>query len=170
MRCARLPLILSMFAAVAACGKEAERTQEAEPTQQSASAADQTADPQAAYLEEYASRPDVVKTDSGLLYRVIEEGSGESPDLGEMVRVHYRGSFIDGTEFDSSYARGEPAEFPSDGLIKGWQEALTLMQEGAKWELVIPSDLAYGPQGRGPIPGGATLVFTVELLEVLGEG
>ncbi|MGF1605077.1 MAG: FKBP-type peptidyl-prolyl cis-trans isomerase [Rhodothalassiaceae bacterium] len=124
---------------------------------------------QDAYLEAYARREDVVVRDSGLMYRVVEQGSGDRPDPGEQVRVHYRGSLITGQEFDSSYARGAPAEFPSDQLIPGWVEALSLMQEGAVWELVIPPDLAYGESGRGPIPGGAALVFQVELLEVLGD-
>lgn len=120
----------------------------------------------AAFLAEYAQRDGVIKTDSGLLYRVLTAGSGAIPTAEDMVTVHYRGTLIDGVEFDSSYAREEPANFPIPAVIPGWVEALQLMPVGSKWELVIPAELAYGEQGGGPIPPNATLVFEVELLGI----
>jgi len=121
-----------------------------------------------AFLADFAKQEGVKKTDSGLLYLVIEPGKGESPKATDKVKVNYRGTLTNGTEFDSSYKRGEPAEFPVNGVIKGWTEALQLMKPGAKWKLVIPSDLAYGPRGAGQMIGpDETLVFEVELLEVV---
>ncbi len=106
-------------------------------------------------------------TPSGLRWRrVAGNGSGRHPGATDKVTVHYAGSFIDGTEFDSSIKRGEPATFPLNRVIKGWQEGVQLMGVGDKVEFAIPQDLAYGPNGRGPIPGGATLLFTVELLAI----
>ncbi|WP_250461727.1 FKBP-type peptidyl-prolyl cis-trans isomerase [Microbulbifer litoralis] len=117
-----------------------------------------------AFLEENAKKDGVVTTDSGLQYKVITEGSGDTPTAESVVEVDYRGTLIDGTEFDSSYANGEPVQFPVNGVIKGWTEALQLMKEGAKWELYIPSELAYGPGGAGgKIGPNATLIFEVEL-------
>ena len=102
-----------------------------------------------------------------LQYKVIKEGSGESPKATDTVSVHYRGTLIDGKEFDSSYKRNEPAKFPVNGVIKGWTEALQKMKPGAKWELYIPSELAYGERGAGhDIPANSTLIFEVELLSV----
>nr|WP_255938855.1 FKBP-type peptidyl-prolyl cis-trans isomerase [Kordiimonas sp. SCSIO 12610] len=122
---------------------------------------------QKAYLEENAKKEGVKVTESGLQYRVIEEGKGVQPSRTSNVTVHYRGRLIDGLEFDSSYARGEPATFPVNGVIAGWTEALQLMQEGAKWELTIPAELGYGTRGAGrDIPPNATLVFDVELISV----
>jgi len=120
------------------------------------------------YLEENKKKEGVKVTSSGLQYQVINEGKGLSPKDDSFVKVHYKGTLIDGTEFDSSYARGEPAEFPVNGVIKGWTEALKLMKPGAKYKLHIPSDLAYGPIGRPPqIPGNSVLVFDVELLDIV---
>lgn len=119
-----------------------------------------------AYLETNKAKEGVQVTDSGLQYRVLTEGDGVKPSETDTVSVHYSGKLIDGTEFDSSYGRGEPVNFPVNGVIAGWTEALQLMPQGSKWELVIPSDLAYGPGGNGPIPPNAVLVFEVELLEV----
>ncbi|WP_237067852.1 FKBP-type peptidyl-prolyl cis-trans isomerase [Microbulbifer guangxiensis] len=117
-----------------------------------------------AFLDENAKKDGVVVTDSGLQYKVVREGSGDSPTADSTVEVDYRGTLIDGTEFDSSYARGEPVQFPVGGVIKGWTEALQLMKEGAKWELYIPSELAYGPGGAGGLIGpNETLIFEVEL-------
>jgi FKBP-type peptidyl-prolyl cis-trans isomerase FklB len=120
-----------------------------------------------AFLKENAKKEGVKTTASGLQYKVIKEGTGKTPKATDTVKVNYVGKFIDGNEFDSSYKRGEPAEFAADQVIKGWTEALTMMKEGSKYELFIPSNLAYGEGGRGPIPPNATLVFEVELLNIV---
>jgi FKBP-type peptidyl-prolyl cis-trans isomerase FklB len=120
------------------------------------------------FLTANGKKDGVVTLPSGLQYKIIKAGTGAKPAAASKVQVHYRGSLIDGTEFDSSYKRGEPASFPVNGVISGWTEALQLMKEGAKWQLVIPSDLAYGENGAPPmIPPNATLVFDVELLKIL---
>ncbi|MGV3479704.1 MAG: FKBP-type peptidyl-prolyl cis-trans isomerase [Sphingobium sp.] len=109
-------------------------------------------------------------TASGIRYRRVKgDGSGPRPTVADVVTIHYAGRLIDGTEFDSSIARGEPATFPLRGLIRGWQEGVPLMSVGDTFEFAIPQNLAYGPIGRGPIPGGATLVFTIELLGIVGS-
>lgn len=121
----------------------------------------------AAFLAENAAREGVVVTESGLQYQVLTPGEGASPGPDDTVEVHYRGTLIDGTEFDSSYARGEPVTFGVGQVIAGWTEALQLMSPGAKWNLYIPSDLAYGPAGAGNLIGpNAALVFEVELLSI----
>ena len=117
----------------------------------------------AAYLAENARRDGVKTTASGLQYKVLAEGTGRTPSASDSVTVHYRGTLVDGTEFDSSIKRGEPATFPVNGVIAGWTEALQLMKEGAKWQLAIPPGLAYGD--RGPL-AGQTLLFDVELISV----
>ena len=104
---------------------------------------------------------------SGLQYKVVKEGTGNTPTADDKVKTHYRGTLINGTEFDSSYKRNKPAEFPVKGVIKGWTEALQLMKEGGKWELYIPANLAYGQRGRPSIPANSTLVFEIELIEIL---
>jgi FKBP-type peptidyl-prolyl cis-trans isomerase FklB len=104
---------------------------------------------------------------SGLQYKVIKEGTGQTPTADDKVRTHYSGKLINGTEFDSSYKRSKPAEFAVRGVIPGWTEALQLMKEGGKWELYIPSNLAYGERGRPSIPPNSTLIFEIELLEVV---
>jgi FKBP-type peptidyl-prolyl cis-trans isomerase len=119
------------------------------------------------FLAENKTKEGVKTTDSGLQYKVLKEGEGSSPKVGDTVTVHYRGTFVDGTEFDSSYQRGEPATFPLTGVIPGWTEALQLMKKGSKWELYIPADLAYGERGAGNrIPPNSTLIFEVELLSM----
>jgi FKBP-type peptidyl-prolyl cis-trans isomerase len=120
-----------------------------------------------AFLAENAKRDGVVTTDSGLQFEEIVAGTGKQPAAEDTVKVHYRGTLIDGTEFDSSYSRNEPVSFPLNGVIPGWTEALQMMKEGGKAKLAIPSDLAYGPGGMGNAIGpSSTLVFDVELLEV----
>ena len=120
-----------------------------------------------AFQVEYSQRQGVVATGSGLHYRVIETGEGRSPGPADTVVVHYVGRLIDGTEFDSSRARGSPATFSLGGIIPGWQEALQLMREGDTWEVVIPSELAYGARGAGTSIGpNETLVFEIELISV----
>ena len=120
----------------------------------------------AEFLAANKEKPGVVVRPSGLQYRVIAQGHGKQPQAASMVTVHYRGTLINGKEFDSSLG-GAPARFPANRLIKGWVEALQLMHEGDKWELVIPSDLAYGTRGAPPdIGANQTLVFEIELLKV----
>ena len=109
----------------------------------------------------------IVTTESGLQYRVINEGSGPKPTETDNVTVHYKGTLIDGEEFDSSYKRNQPATFPVNGVIKGWTEALQLMSKGSKWELFIPSEIAYGPNGAGGAIGpNEVLIFEVELIDI----
>jgi len=124
-------------------------------------------DMQAAFLAEYAQGEGTMVTNSGLMYRVEREGEGASPDANDVVEVHYEGKLIDGTVFDSSYARGETIEFPLNRVIPGWTEGLQLMQEGAKYQFAIPAELAYGSRRMGDdIPANSTLVFDVELFNV----
>jgi len=122
-----------------------------------------------AYLTANAARSGVITTASGLQYEVVKQGSGAKPSPDDSVRVHYEGTLIDGTVFDSSYARNQPSEFTVNYVIPGWIEGLQLMNEGSTYRFVIPSDLAYGPNGSGPIPPNATLIFTVELISVMKE-
>jgi FKBP-type peptidyl-prolyl cis-trans isomerase len=142
---------------------------------QAAAAAEQQREAQArknraegeAFLAENAEKPGVTTLPSGLQYQVLAEGEGEPPAATDSVTVHYRGTLIDGTEFDSSYARGEPASFPLERVIRGWTEGLQLMRPGAKYRLFVPSELAYGEGSAGSKIGpGSTLVFEVELLSV----
>jgi FKBP-type peptidyl-prolyl cis-trans isomerase FklB len=119
------------------------------------------------FLADNKQKAGVKSTASGLQYTVIKDGTGKTPKATDTVSTHYRGTLINGTEFDSSYKRGEPAEFPVNGVIKGWTEALQLMKEGSKWQLYIPSDLAYGERGAGKDIGpNSTLIFEIELLKV----
>ena len=120
----------------------------------------------AAYAAKAAAEPGAVKTDSGLVYRELTAGTGESPKATDKVKVHYRGTLVNGTEFDSSYKRNAPAEFALNSVVKCWTEGVQKMKVGGKASLVCPSDLAYGDQGRPGIPAGATLIFEVELLEI----
>ena len=120
-----------------------------------------------AFLEANKAKEGVKVTPSGLQYKVITEGTGDTPTADDKVKTHYRGTLINGTEFDSSYKRNRPAEFPVKGVIKGWTEALQLMKVGGKWELYIPADLAYGERGRPSIPANSTLIFEIELLEIV---
>lgn len=119
-----------------------------------------------AFLAANAKKDGVVTTASGLQYKVLHEGQGDSPKATDQVTVNYRGTLIDGTEFDSSYKRGQPATFPLNGVIKGWTEGLQLMKPGAKYQFVIPPELAYGARNAGPIQPNSTLVFEVELIKV----
>ncbi|MGH8262454.1 MAG: FKBP-type peptidyl-prolyl cis-trans isomerase [Steroidobacteraceae bacterium] len=118
------------------------------------------------FLANNGKLPGVVTTASGLEYKVVTPGTGASPKPTDEVKVHYRGTLLNGSEFDSSYKRNEPAVFPVNGVIKGWQEALVLMQPGAKWKLFIPPALAYDMNPKPGIPPGSALVFDVELLSV----
>jgi FKBP-type peptidyl-prolyl cis-trans isomerase FklB len=118
------------------------------------------------FLSENSKKDGVVTLKSGLQYKVITEGTGKMPKESDTVTTHYRGTLVDGTEFDSSYKRGEPVSFPVNGVIPGWTEALQLMKTGSKWQLFIPSDLAYGENGPEPIGPNAALIFDVELISV----
>lgn len=125
-------------------------------------------DPNILYLQEYAKREGVIVRPSGLQIRIIKRGDGDLPDPDSTVGVHYEGRLIDGSVFDSSYERGQPAKFPVTGVIRGWTEALILMQVGSVWEIVVPAEIGYGDDGAGDsIPPGATLIFKIELLSVL---
>jgi FKBP-type peptidyl-prolyl cis-trans isomerase FklB len=117
------------------------------------------------FLAENAQKAGIITTDSGLQYKIIKKGSGESPKLNDLVIAHYEGRLINGTVFDSSYARGKPAEFPVNGVIKGWQEVLQMMSIGSKWQVFIPSHLAYSERGSAPRIGpNEALVFEIELM------
>ena len=122
-----------------------------------------------AFLAANKKKKGVKTTASGLQYKIIKAGTGRTPKATDKVTTHYRGTLINGNEFDSSYKRGQPATFPVNGVIKGWIEALQLMKEGGKWQLYIPSDLAYGARGAGAnIPPHSTLIFEIELLKIEG--
>jgi FKBP-type peptidyl-prolyl cis-trans isomerase len=138
----------------------AARAKEAEPNHAAA----------AAFLAENGKKKDVVTTASGLEYKVITPGSGDSPKPGDMVTVNYRGTLLNGTEFDSSSKHGGPATFPSNQVIPGWQEALSLMKPGAKYQLFIPPKLAYDVDSPASIPPGSMLIFDVELLSIKPAG
>jgi FKBP-type peptidyl-prolyl cis-trans isomerase FklB len=120
-----------------------------------------------AYLAANGKKEGVKVLPSGLQYKVIKKGTGKTPTAADKVKTHYRGTLIDGTEFDSSYKRGKPAEFGVVKVIKGWTEALQLMKEGGKWELYIPANLAYGERARPTIPANSTLIFELELIEIV---
>lgn len=120
------------------------------------------------FLDANKKKEGIVTLPSGLQYKVIKAGTGAVPKASDTVKTHYRGTLVNGTEFDSSYKRNEPAEFPVGGVIKGWTEALQLMKTGSKWQLYIPSELAYGETGAGAdIPPNAVLTFDIELLEIV---
>ncbi len=121
----------------------------------------------AAFLVKAAAEPGATKLPSGLIFKDVTAGTGASPKATDTVKVNYRGTFTDGREFDSSYKRNQPAQFPLNGVIKCWTEGVQKMKVGGKARLVCPSDIAYGDQGRGEIPGGATLVFDIELLDIV---
>jgi FKBP-type peptidyl-prolyl cis-trans isomerase FkpA len=123
-----------------------------------------------AYLEKAAALPGAIRTASGLVYRELKAGAGASPKATDMVKVNYRGTSVDGVEFDSSYKRNEPATFPLNRVIPCWTEGVQKMKVGGKSQLVCPSSIAYGDRGSPPeIPGGATLIFEIELLGITGS-
>jgi FKBP-type peptidyl-prolyl cis-trans isomerase FkpA len=153
----------------AAIRKEYVDKRQAEQTQVSAAAgADNLAEGQK-FLAENKTKEGVQTTESGLQYKVLTMGEGAKPAATNTVKVHYRGTLLDGTEFDSSYARDEPISFPLDRVIPGWTEGVQLMPVGSKFMFYIASDLAYGAGGGGPIPPNSTLIFEVELLDIEGE-
>ncbi len=119
------------------------------------------------FLAENAKKAGVDTLSDGIQYKVIKKGDGPKPSETDVVKVNYKGTLLDGTEFDSSYKRGEPAEFPLNRVIPGWTKSLKEMPVGSKWEIFIPADQAYGPRGGGPIGPNETLIFEVELLEIV---
>jgi len=119
-----------------------------------------------AYLDKAAIEPGAIRTESGLVFLDVQPGTGASPSAKDTVKVHYRGTLVDGTEFDSSYKRGEPAQFALGGVIRCWTEGVPKIKVGGKARLVCPADIAYGDRGRPSIPGGAALVFEIELLDI----
>ena len=122
----------------------------------------------AAFLNTNKEKPGITTLPEGIQYEILKEGSGASPVLTDKIKAHYKGALLDGKEFDSSFKRNQPFTAPLQALIKGWQIVIPLMKTGSHWRLWIPSDLAYGDRGAGSdIPGGATLMFEVELLEIL---
>ena len=122
----------------------------------------------AVFLKANKEKEGVVELPGGMQYLVIKEGTGAQPMITDAVKAHYKGALLDGKEFDNSFKRGQPFSAPLRSLIKGWQEALPLMKEGSHWRLWIPSDMAYGDRGAGSdIPGGATLMFEVELIQIV---
>lgn len=142
------------------------KKQEAQVAERQASGAENKAKGEA-FLAENAKKEGVKVTASGLQYEVLKQGDGKKPKATDTVKVHYQGTLIDGTEFDSSYKRGQPISFPLNGVIKGWTEGVALMPVGSKYKFYIPSDLAYGERGAGAkIGANATLIFTVELLAI----
>ena len=154
--------LMDSFAALRA------RLQEKQEAAQARASAEKLA-ANAAFLEQNGARDGVTTTESGLQYTVTEAGSGDSPTPEQTVTVHYEGRLLDGSVFDSSIARGEPATFAVGGVIRGWQEVLQLMSPGATWDVWIPSDLAYGPQGAGGSIGpNEVLNFTIELISIDG--
>ncbi|WP_020409955.1 FKBP-type peptidyl-prolyl cis-trans isomerase [Hahella ganghwensis] len=151
---------------IAALMQEYQTQQQAKQRQQMEELASENREKGTAFLAENAKKDGVVTTDSGLQYKVLAEGEGKNPALTDTVEVHYTGTLISGDVFDSSVQRGKPVTFPVNGVIPGWIEALQLMKPGSKWQLFIPSDLAYGPTGNGRIGPNETLLFEVELLAI----
>ncbi|MGD2122196.1 MAG: FKBP-type peptidyl-prolyl cis-trans isomerase [Gemmatimonadota bacterium] len=141
-----------------------------ETTRLRAEAAEENALAGAEFLQENATKEGVTVTESGLQYEVLSEGDGPTPGPDDQVRIHYKGTLIDGTQFDSSYDRGEPTDFGVSGVIRGFSEGLQLMPVGSHYRFYIPSEIGYGSAGQGQIEPNATLIFEVELLEILEEG
>ncbi|MCA9212267.1 MAG: FKBP-type peptidyl-prolyl cis-trans isomerase [Planctomycetales bacterium] len=125
---------------------------------------------QTAFMAKYKTLKGVKAMPNGILYKVLTAGTGDIPAKTDTVKVHYQGRFVDGNEFDSSYKRNEPAVFPLNGVIRGWTETVSQMKVGGKWQVVIPSELAYGQEGRPGIPPNSVLVFDIELLSIEQKG
>jgi FKBP-type peptidyl-prolyl cis-trans isomerase FklB len=157
-------------AQLAACKQRFEQEMQQKGTARMQQVAEKNGQTATKFLAENKTKPGVQVTASGLQYKVLQQGKGASPTVNDTVRCNYRGTLIDGTEFDSSYGRGEPAEFPVGGVIPGWTEALQKMHVGDKWQLFVPAELAYGMQPPGPpIEPNSLLVFEVELLGIKGQ-
>ena len=148
-------------------GSDAQKTIQEYFKKQQATASESVVEEGKKFLDENGKKENVITLESGLQYEVIKSGEGAKPTLNDQVTTHYHGTLIDGTVFDSSVERGEPASFPVNGVIKGWTEALQLMSVGSKWRLFVPYDLAYGERGAGPQIGPfTTLIFEVELISI----
>jgi FKBP-type peptidyl-prolyl cis-trans isomerase len=141
-----------------------------EQTRLRAEAAEENAAAGAEFLQENQTKEGVMVTESGLQYEVLEEGEGATPGPADRVKIHYKGTLIDGTQFDSSYEGGQPVEFGVSGVIRGFSEGLQLMSVGSHYRLYIPAEIGYGSAGQGQIGPNETLIFEVEMLEILGEG
>ena len=169
----RLTLLLVAAAALSGCALMTSKTPPpaAAPIQYTGTPQEQWAQGQAAYLAWSSARPGWTTTASGLQYRVVKKAKAAAPkpEPGAVVTIHYVGTFIDGRKFDSSRDRGEPATFPLDRLIVGWQEGVPLMRVGEVWEFVIPAAIGYGERSRDPIPPGSALLFEIELIAIPGE-
>ncbi|MFL5297432.1 MAG: FKBP-type peptidyl-prolyl cis-trans isomerase [Phenylobacterium sp.] len=160
----RILTIVAAALALSACQPKGAGTDQAAgpaPAKQNAAAK--------AFLANNARQPGVVVLPDGLQYKIVHSGpaTGSKPHINDEVKVNYEGKLVDGTVFDSSYERGQPAAMPLKGLIKAWQEALLLMRPGDVWMLYVPPELGYGDEGKGPIPGGAVLIFKIELIDFL---
>ena len=163
----QVQMILQAFSAEEMAKIEAKRNKEnAEMQKKNAPAIEANEKLGAEFLAKNKTQSGVVTTASGLQYKIIKAGNGAKPTATDKVKVHYIGKLVDGKVFDSSVQRGTPEVFEANRVIRGWTEGLQLMPVGSKWELYIPSSLAYGPQGQGSIPGGSTLIFEVELLGI----
>jgi FKBP-type peptidyl-prolyl cis-trans isomerase FkpA len=160
------PFSLDEIRQFAQAGEQAMRQLQEQQAEKSAA---ENLEAGAAFLAENAKKEGIVTTESGLQYEIVEEGNGPSPEATDTVRVHYKGTLLDGTEFDSSYSRGEPAVFPLNRVIAGWTEGVQLMKQGGKYRFYIPSELAYGQRATGAITPNSTLIFDVELLEVVSS-
>ncbi len=163
MRSIRTVLLTTLFLSLLGCSGENAPIQKIELKKETPMSNEAAA---IEFMKANASEPGVVETASGLQYKVIETGAGATPTAQDTVAAHYAGRLLDGSEFDSSYSRGEPLTIPVGGVIAGWTEALLLMKEGDKWTLYVPPELGYGARGIGPIPANSALIFDIELVEV----
>jgi FKBP-type peptidyl-prolyl cis-trans isomerase FklB len=171
------PLALTLAAFLAFAGPLAAAPAKKAPVQNSVKITDpaspvkvaEAADPTAAWLAANAKQPGVITTASGLQYKIVKAGDakGPSPKEGDVIKVNYEGTLIDGTVFDSSFKRGKPALMPLGNLVPGWMEALPKMHKGDEWLLYVSPELGYGPEGRGPIPANSVMVFKLQLLDFL---
>jgi FKBP-type peptidyl-prolyl cis-trans isomerase FkpA len=164
-----VPVILSLVLISCSSTRESDTSSEKAPAASPASPGTASTDSKT-YLDKAAAEPGAIRTASGLVYQELKPGTGASPSATDVVKVHYRGTLLDGTEFDSSYKRNEPAQLPLNQVIPCWTEGVQKMKIGGKSKLVCPSSIAYGDRGSPPaVPGGATLIFEIELLGIGGS-
>jgi peptidylprolyl isomerase/FKBP-type peptidyl-prolyl cis-trans isomerase FklB len=150
---------------LSACGPSKKQQEEALAKQQASLTASRT------FMADNAKQPGVVALPDGLQYKIVRSGpaTGAKPDPSDEVKVNYEGKLVDGTVFDSSYERGQPASFPLQGLVPAWKEALVMMRPGDEWTLYVPPELGYGAEDKGPIPGNSVMIFRIELIDVLSS-